>query len=178
MVKSSIPENRENLISIMHSDEQHEKLSNIKAEHWKSGIYDNRPMHTRSECCWFKAANGNSYYLKSSYEIRVATMLDKLGIDWDYESQYFDIGNRIYRPDFYIKDIDVWWEVKGWLDKNDKVKMEKFFKCYPDITLRLVWLDDIKQLETFSKNTNLYDIINIGHSDLNCDEYGKVVNDL
>jgi hypothetical protein len=48
MVKSSIPENRENLISIMHSDEQHakdqEERKPIDSE--KNGAHS-KPIHRK-----------------------------------------------------------------------------------------------------------------------------------
>ena len=78
----------------------------------------------------------------------------------------------------YVKDIDAWWEVKGWMDDATRKKMNLFFECYPDINLRVLWTDDINELESLHNNSDLYDIINIGKDNLNCDSTGNYSNHL
>ncbi|WP_067728077.1 PDDEXK family nuclease [Oceanobacillus damuensis] len=42
------------------------------------------------------------YYLRSSYEYAYAKFLDYHSISWKYELDLFDIGYRIYKPDFFL----------------------------------------------------------------------------
>lgn len=51
---------------------------------------------------------------RSSWEVRVAAALDELGMRWEYEPTRFDFGDQTYRPDFYLPDEGVYWEVKGY----------------------------------------------------------------
>ena len=99
---------------------------------------------------FYVTRDGNSIWLRSSYELRIAIQLDKLNIKWEYESKAFDIGNRYYHPDFYLSDYNIWWEVKGYFSDNDKIKMNKFNNIYKEECLRFVFLADIKTLESYS----------------------------
>ncbi|MCF6137872.1 restriction endonuclease [Pseudalkalibacillus berkeleyi] len=42
------------------------------------------------------------YYLRSSYEYAYAKYLDHHSIQWSYEDDVYDIGYRIYKPDFFF----------------------------------------------------------------------------
>lgn len=44
------------------------------------------------------------FYLRSSYEYAYAKYLDYHSIQWGYEDQVFDLGYRLYKPDFFIYD--------------------------------------------------------------------------
>lgn len=46
------------------------------------------------------------YYLKSSYEYVMAVILDHDDINWRYEEQDFDLGMRVYRPDFFLYNTE------------------------------------------------------------------------
>ena len=46
----------------------------------------------------------NGYYLRSSYEYAYAKYLDYYLISWSYEDKVFDLGYKIYRPDFFFYD--------------------------------------------------------------------------
>ena len=43
-------------------------------------------------------------YLRSSYEYAYAKYLDYNNISWSYEDDSFDIGYKIYKPDFFFYD--------------------------------------------------------------------------
>lgn len=113
---------------------------------------------------WYITKNKTKVWLRSSYEIRVAKMLDNLEISWDYESKIFDIPelNTTYRPDFYLPELDIWWEVKGWMHEKAKQKLEIFFNKYSDIYLQIIREKDIIKLENLSNCTDLYEIILLG----------------
>lgn len=163
-----------------HTEETCAKISNALKGN-KSPLYGKPPAkgYNRGKGDYFIRNDGSKIWLRSTYEIRVAHMLDSLGLDWEYESRCFEL-NKIctYRPDFYVKDIDAWWEVKGWMDDATRKKMNLFFECYPDINLRVLWTDDINELESLHNNSDLYDIINIGKDNLNCDSTGNYSNHL
>jgi hypothetical protein len=44
------------------------------------------------------------FFLRSSYEYAYAIYLDYQKVNWTYETQSFDIGYKIYKPDFFILD--------------------------------------------------------------------------
>jgi hypothetical protein len=44
------------------------------------------------------------FYLRSSYEYAYALYLDYHKISWSYETKTYDIGYKIYKPDFFIYD--------------------------------------------------------------------------
>lgn len=46
------------------------------------------------------------YYLRSSYEYAYARYLDYHQIPWSYEDETFDIGYKLYKPDFFFYDQD------------------------------------------------------------------------
>ena len=162
----SIPENRERMLDIMHSEEQHKKLSDIAFQHWLDGIYKNHPMHSRGNGCWFVSKKGEKIYLRSSYEVRIAKVLDSLNLDWEYEPESFNIDNHLYHPDFYIKNYNIWWEVKGWMDDYSKYKINSFLEKYPTETLRIIRLDDIIKMESYINENVEFDINSIGNTEV------------
>lgn len=118
----------------------------------------------RSNGKWYNRLDGSEIWLRSSYEVRVAIMLDKLNTTWIYEPEAFIINDNktTYRPDFYLPDLDVWWEIKGWMDDNSRYKINSFINKYPDRIMRILKEDEIKKLELLDQNSDMYDIINIG----------------
>lgn len=75
--------------------------------------------------------------VRSSWEANFLTMLNKQKIKWDYEPKMFifeDVqrGTRAYLPDVYLPKKDIWIEVKGRLRPQDKTKIRRFKKYYPE----------------------------------------------
>jgi hypothetical protein len=105
--------------------------------------------------------DGNSIWLRSSYELRIAKKLDEFNISWEYESRSFDVEGRYYHPDFYLKDYNIWWEVKGYLNEKDRTKINKFCNIYKEECLKLVFLEDIKIFESHH-NLSEFEISSIG----------------
>lgn len=105
--------------------------------------------------------DGNSIWLRSSYELRIAKKLDEFNISWEYESRSFDVEGRYYHPDFYLKDYNIWWEVKGYLNEKDRTKINKFCNIYKEECLKLVFLEDIKIFESHN-NLSEFEISSIG----------------
>ena len=90
--------------------------------------------------------------MKSSYEVRVARVLDALGIRWEYEQHRFAIGkNRTWAPDFYLPDADVFWEVKGYYGPNSRDVVARFREHHPHVAMLLIFRSAIEALETAVK---------------------------
>lgn len=74
--------------------------------------------------------NGN--YFHSSWEVDVAKYLDANNIKWTRKVKSFDYfwnGKiRQYFPDFYLSDVDIFLEVKGYEVDKDRAKWQQFPK--------------------------------------------------
>ena len=56
----------------------------------------------------------NGYRFRSRLEARWAVYFDTLGIEYEYEKEGFDLGERgWYLPDFWLPQVSMWAEVKG-----------------------------------------------------------------
>lgn len=113
---------------------------------------------------WYNTSNGFKIWMRSSYEIRVATILTKLNIQWEYEKNRFELDNMTYCPDFYLPEYDIWWEVKGYMRENAHEKIEKFYGTYKNEILVIIRLNDIESLEHDISNNNIINIMEIGNN--------------
>lgn len=97
----------------------------------------------------------NNIFFRSSWEANIARYLMKNKIDWEYEPKTFvfeDIkrGCVSYTPDFYLPTLDIWIEVKGWMDDKSRVKLERFGKYFPNESEKL-WLLDSNEYKIIEK---------------------------
>ena len=80
-----------------------------------------------------------SYYkgtwMRSSWEVNIAQWLDRHNIKWEYEPKRFVLKDRTYLPDFYLKDRNIYWEVKGWFDEKSQETIKQFRELYPNENL-------------------------------------------
>ena len=63
--------------------------------------------------------------LKGSWELLFAQWLDKNNIAWKHEVKGFEYewnGTRLYYPDFYLPELDVYVEIKGYETERDRIK--------------------------------------------------------
>jgi hypothetical protein len=74
----------------------------------------------------------NGVKLRSSYEVVLARGFDALTIKWVYEPERFDLGECSYLPDFYLPELGVYWEAKGWLDPESRRRIQLFRQLYPE----------------------------------------------
>jgi hypothetical protein len=86
----------------------------------------------------FTRLDGVVVKMRSSWEIDVARYLDAHGLAWEYEPRRFDLGETTYVPDFYLTDLGVFWEVKGWFNDRAKTKAAAFRMMFPEETLVMV----------------------------------------
>jgi hypothetical protein len=106
-----------------------------------------RPF-TRHKGVWFvKEGSGDRLWMRSSWEIRVAKALTALGISWEYEPKRFTLRDRTYLPDFYLPEIGVYWEVKGWFSLRDQETVRQFRELYPEYPLIVVDKQIMEMLE-------------------------------
>ena len=75
---------------------------------------------------------------RSTYEVRFAKMLDRNGVQYQYEIKTFDLGDTTYTPDFYLPDYRLWCEVKGWMTPSAERKLKRFRSRYPKERLAII----------------------------------------
>jgi hypothetical protein len=89
-------------------------------------------------CTWHTTWEGKEVYLRSSYELDYAKMLDEQKIKYDVEClhiKYFDTNKNEYRcsiPDFYLIDSNTIVEIKSEYTLNIQNMKDKF-KSYKDL---------------------------------------------
>jgi hypothetical protein len=89
-----------------------------------------------------------STWMRSTYEARFAMFLISNAIEWTYEPKWFDVGEgKTYLPDFYVPNLDVYVEVKGWWRDDARQKFDAFVRLYPDIRYALVTKIELEALE-------------------------------
>ena len=106
-----------------------EKLRGKNNHFWgkngkKSLRYGKTPPHG-------KGAYYKGIWMRSSWEIKIAEWLDKQNWKWLYEPKRFELKNKTYCPDFYLPDLNVWWEIKGWFHKRHQETIKQFRELYP-----------------------------------------------
>ena len=84
-------------------------------------------------------------YFRSKWEANMSRYYNFLGIKWIYEPQEFEFykikrGSRFYKPDFYLPEQDKFIEIKGWFIANDKTKLRRFKKYYPEEFAKLKFI--------------------------------------
>lgn len=72
----------------------------------------------------------DEFKLKGTWEVIVAEWLDSLNIKWTNKIRgfeyFFDKKIRLYFPDFYLKELNLYIEVKGFERKMDHAKWSNF----------------------------------------------------
>ena len=90
---------------------------------------------------------------RSQLEKRVATLLDGLGVSFEYESE--KLGYTIehsYTPDFVLPNY-TYLEAKGYWSPADRRKILSVKKDNPDIDLRMVFQSPYNKISKKSKTT-------------------------
>ena len=91
---------------------------------------------------------------RSKLEENIATLLDGLGVSFEYESE--KLGYTIehsYTPDFVLPNY-TYLEAKGYWDPKDRRKILAVKKDNPDIDLRMVFQSPYNKISKKSKTTN------------------------
>lgn len=84
---------------------------------------------------------------RSSWERIFAEWLDQHKLEWGYEVKrfYFKTKEMSYLPDFYLKDLDCYVEIKGWMSDKTKERLDLFHIEFPNI--KLILITDIKKID-------------------------------
>jgi len=73
---------------------------------------------------------------RASYEVRTVGYLNKNKFNYDWQPRTFPMPcGRVYTPDFYFPDEDLWIEIKGFFYPMGKMKWDWFHKEYPNSEL-------------------------------------------
>jgi hypothetical protein len=95
---------------------------------------------------------GNEETLHAGWELKVAKYMDEQKIHWckskEHFTYVFEGQNHEYFPDFYLKDYDLFIEVKGRMKPNDLEKWKQFPK-----KLLIIDQKTIKNLPQFFSTT-------------------------
>lgn len=68
----------------------------------------------------------NGYRFRSRLEARWAVFFDACGIPYEYEVEGFDSDGSWYLPDFYLPEVNRWFEVKG--QKLSEPELDKILR--------------------------------------------------
>ena len=100
-----------------------------------------------------KLKNKKEPKFRSKLEEKVATLLQELGISYEYEStQVPYVIQHNYTPDFLLPN-HVYLETKGYWDAADRRKVLAVKRDNPDIDLRMVFQSPYNTISKKSKTT-------------------------
>ncbi|MEQ6387941.1 hypothetical protein RZN22_01270 [Bacillaceae bacterium S4-13-58] len=124
----------------------------------------------------------NGFYLRSSYEYAYAKYLDHHSIQWSYEDDVYDVGNRLYKPDFFfydngklIKIVEIKSRNKAEKERSKialKIIKEKF-----SIDWELISYEELLELYKdlpFSLTSTINEWINSDKTSINKSQFGKL----
>ena len=142
-----------------------EKLSATWQKQIKEGTYTPRSMGTEArrnlsieqslnnrggKCKWF---DYNGQKLQGRWELNVAKKLDEMNIAWykpkvhkDVWAYNLDDKLKSYTPDLYLKDLDIYLEIKGYWWGDDKRKMDAVIAQHPDKKIVILEKNDYQRL--------------------------------
>jgi len=107
----------------------------------------------------FKKNDGTIVTLQGSWEERIAIFFEKYNIKWSKNrigyKYIFNNKTRLYFPDFFLDEYNIYIEVKGYETEKDVSKWNQFpFKLY------IVKKQEINNLKNWWQSLNLKDIEN------------------
>ena len=94
-------------------------------------VKENPDSYTKNNVCGrVKIVEYNGIKLKGQWELKTAKWLDSQFLKWKNEPQGFPYiwkdKERLYFPDFYLPDLDVYIEVKGYKTEKDDANWSQF----------------------------------------------------
>ena len=120
------------------------KARNVRSA--KNGVDRNEAM---------KKSSAQKAGYRSAFELNLAKSLANNNVSFEYESEKLSYvpKPRVYTPDFYLPDHGVYIEAKGYFDKSDRVKMQLIKEQYPDLDIRIVFLNARNKIYKGSKTS-------------------------
>lgn len=119
--------------------------------------YGHPPAESSGRCKWFVYTSRMGEFVKvqGKMELRMAKILDKLGVSWTshkalgfFHYRLPDGCERTYWPDFYVKDFGYYIEVKGYFDPIAQEKMRLVREQNPQATFVII---NKRLIEIFEK---------------------------
>ncbi|MEH7237034.1 hypothetical protein [Bacillus sp. JJ1562] len=123
------------------------------------------------------------HYLRSSYEYAYARYLDFHSVPWSYEDTNFDVGYKVYKPDFFFYgengEIKKIVEIKSRNKKanEDAKKVLEIIADKHNIDCELISYEELLDLYmtlTFTLNSVITEWINSEHTTLNKAAFGEL----
>ena len=100
-----------------------------------------------------KLKNKKDIKFRSKLEERVATLLQELGVSYEYETKKISyVIQHKYTPDFVLPNHTVL-ECKGYWDAEDRRKIKQVKKDNPDLDIRMVFQSPYNTISKKSKTT-------------------------
>ncbi|MAJ13219.1 MAG: hypothetical protein CMD09_04370 [Flavobacteriales bacterium] len=91
---------------------------------------------------------------RSQLEEKVSDFLLELGVEQEYESSKITYTlEKTYTPDFYLPNKDLYLEVKGYWDAEDRRKQKAVRKQNPDLDIRMIFQSPFLKISKKSKTT-------------------------
>lgn len=102
-------------------------------------------LRNKRETLYTSARGGHrqdlGMYFRSNWEANFARILNLQGRSWKYEPRSFQLTESLsYTPDFLCDDI--FYEIKGRMDKKSKRQLELMEERYPDVVVEVI--DSVK----------------------------------
>lgn len=89
-----------------------------------------RPRAGRCKKFLYLKKDGTKVWLQGTWEVKLADFLESKNLNWDKNrvgyKYSFEEKDHLYFPDFWLKDLDVYVEVKGYETEKDKSKWNQF----------------------------------------------------
>ncbi len=111
--KKFIEGNKNRNMDFIHDISWHEKRKNTRSKNIKDGKYIYKNIRMRS-----------------NWEVKTAKYFDEQGFNWEYEPIVFYLKDikTYYIPDFYVKELNSFVEVKGFMYGKSLEKINSFKK--------------------------------------------------
>lgn len=92
---------------------------------------------------------------RSDYELTIAKFLAEQGVKYEYESQKltYQPKPKVYTPDFYLPEQDIYIEAKGFFSPADRQKMLLVIKQNMFFDIRMLFLRASNKLNRSSQTT-------------------------
>jgi len=81
----------------------------------------------------------NGHRFRSRREARWAVFFDFLGIKFRYEEEGFDLDGVWYLPDFWLPDLGVWLEIKGYAPNYEEQEKAALLALRSDAPVLICW---------------------------------------
>lgn len=137
---------------IISSNQKRDKLWREKISRTLIGHPLYRP---RRSDFWYNSLNNGNLCFRSSWELEFAKYLDSIEEEWKYESKQFHLGDSTYTPDFYLKNFDLYIEIKGFWQRGYKEKFEKFKLLYSNTDIVVIEHSPPYELPNLFKHTDI-----------------------